>query len=268
MTRLMSLRLKPIHEQVIVITGASSGIGLVTARMAVRRGARVLLTARNREALQRLTDELNANGSDDAAGHVEADVADEATLRRVAEEACERFGCIDTWGNGADVSVYGRVIDVSLNDQRRLFDTNFWGVVIGSRLAVEHLRKDGGALINIGSTLSDRAVPLQGVYSASKHAVKAYTDALRMEVEHDGLSVAVTLIKPYSIDTPYAEHAASRSSRCRCTRRRSSARRYSTQRSIAYATSTRAAAPSFSAPWEASPPASRTKSWRRCSICS
>jgi hypothetical protein len=88
-----------------------------------------------------------------------------------------------------------------------LFETNFWGVVNGSRIAIEHLRKEGGALINIGSTLSDRATPLQGIYCASKHAVKAYTDSLRMEVEHDALPISVTLIKPGTVDTPYTEHA-------------------------------------------------------------
>lgn len=204
----MQLRLKPIRDQVIVITGASSGIGLVTARMAARRGARVVVTARNQAALRQLAQEIQGDESNGGvAAFVAGDVGDEAALRRVADEAIRRFGRIDTWVNGAGVSIYGRLIDISLEDQRRLFDTNFWGVVIGSRIAVEHLRKEGGALINIGSTLSDRAVPLQGIYSASKHAVKAYTDALRMEVEHDGLPIAVTLIKPYSIDTPYVEHA-------------------------------------------------------------
>ncbi len=203
----MTPRLKPIKEQVIVITGASSGIGLVTARMAAKRGARVVLTARNHDALQQVAGEITADEtSGGMATFVAADVADEAAMRRVAEEAVSRFGRIDTWVNGAGVSVYGRLTDISMADQRRLFDTNFWGVVIGSRIAVPHLRY-GGALINIGSTLSDRAVPLQGIYSASKHAVKAYTDSLRMELEHDGLPIAVTLIKPYSIDTPYAEHA-------------------------------------------------------------
>ena len=137
---------------------------------------------------------------------VVADVSDESAIRRVAEDAVTRFGRIDTWINGAGVSVYGRLMDISLEDQRRLFDTNFWGVVIGSRVAVPYLR-NGGALINIGSVLSDRAIPLQGTYCASKHAVKGFTDSLRMELEHDRLPISVTLIKPYSIDTPYAEHA-------------------------------------------------------------
>ena len=203
----MTLRLKPLKDQVIVITGASSGIGLVTARMAARQGARVVLTARNREALRQAAEEIGADQSSGGmATYVAADVSDESALRRVAEEAVARFNRIDTWVNGAGVSVYGRLLDISLDDQRRLFETNFWGVVIGSRIAVPYLRS-GGALINVGSILSDRAVPLQGIYSASKHAVKGFTDALRMELEHDGWPISVSLIKPYSIDTPYAEHA-------------------------------------------------------------
>jgi short-subunit dehydrogenase len=166
-----------------------------------------MMTARNREALQRAAEDITADESNGGmAACVAADVSDESALRRVAEEAVARFGRIDTWVNGAGVSVYGRLMDVSLADQRRLFETNFWGVVIGSRIAVPYLRT-GGALINIGSVLSDRAIPLQGIYCASKHAVKAFTDSLRMELEHDRLPIAVTLVKPYSIDTPYAEHA-------------------------------------------------------------
>ena len=191
-----------------MVTGASSGIGLVTARMATRRGARVMLTARNEKALQQLVQKINGESSRDRiAAFVAGDVADEAVVRRAADQAIDQFGCIDTWINCAGISIYGPVLDVSLEDQRRLFETNFWGVAIGSRIAVKYLRKNGGALINIGSILSDRAIPLQGIYCASKHAVKAYTDSLRMEVEHDGLPISVTLVKPGSVDTPYAEHA-------------------------------------------------------------
>ena len=203
----MNIQLKSVKKQVILLTGASSGIGLVTARMAAERGARLMLTARNESALEQLTQELNGYGSNGrVADFIAGDVADETVLRRAAERAIDRFGRIDTWINCAGVTIYGPLIDVSLDDQRRLFETNFWGVVIGSRIAVEYLRKEGGALINIGSTLSDRAVPLQGIYCASKHAVKGYTDSLRMELEHDGLPIAVTLIKPGAIDTPYSEH--------------------------------------------------------------
>src|SRR6185503_8376093 len=91
--------------------------------------------------------------------------------------------------------------------QRRLFDTNYWGVVHGSMIACAHLKTRGGALINVGSVLSDVAIPLQGTYCATKHAVKGYTDALRLELEEEGAPISVTLIKPSAIDTPYTQHA-------------------------------------------------------------
>lgn len=201
----MKVRLKKLNEQVVVITGASSGIGLVTARMAAGRGARLVLAARSEEALRGLVDEIKAQGAE--AIYVVADVGQEQDVRRIAQIAIERFGGFDTWVNNAGVSIYGRVLDVSMEDHRQLFETNYWGLVHGSRIAAEHLKYRGGALINVGSSLSDRAIPLQGTYCASKHAVKGYTDALRMELEEEDAPVSVTLIKPSAIDTPYKEHA-------------------------------------------------------------
>jgi short-subunit dehydrogenase len=194
-----------LNEQIIVITGASSGIGLTTARMAAERGARLVLVSRNEQALRQLTDEINASGGE--AVYVVADVAKPEDVKKISEKAVERFGGFDTWVNNAGVSIYGRLLDVSDEDHRRLFETNFWGVVNGSCVAAEHLQGRGGALINIGSTLSDRAIPLQGMYCASKHAVKGFTDALRMELEEEGAPISVTLVKPAAIDTPYKEHA-------------------------------------------------------------
>ena len=110
---------------------------------------------------------------------VPTDVTDENQVNHLAARAIRRFGRIDAWVNNAGVSIYGRALDVSIDDMRRLFETNFWGVVYGSRVACEQLRRRGGALINLGSEVSDKAVPLQGIYSASKHAVKGWTDALR-----------------------------------------------------------------------------------------
>ena len=198
-------QLKPLGQQIIVITGASSGIGLCTARMAAKRGARLVLNSRNEAALRQLADEINGQGGE--AMYQAADVAEEAALRVVADLAIARFGGFDTWVNNAGVSIYGRMTDVPDADHRRLVDTNFWGVVNGSRIAVEHLRHRGGALINIGSTLSDRAIPGQGMYCASKHAVKGFTDALRMELEEAGAPILVSLVKPAAIDTPYRHHA-------------------------------------------------------------
>ena len=199
------MKQKPLNKQVLVLTGASSGIGLVTARMAAARGAKLVLAARSEETLRALEEELRAAGGE--AFSVVADVAKEKDVERIAQEAKEKFGGFDTWINNAGVSVYGRLEEVTISDHRQLFETNFWGTVYGSRIAVAHLKNRGGTLINIGSVLSDRAVPLQGMYSASKHAVKGFTDALRMELEKEDAPVFVSLIKPAAIDTPYIEHA-------------------------------------------------------------
>ncbi|MBX9601101.1 MAG: SDR family oxidoreductase [Bryobacteraceae bacterium] len=196
------MRLKPLNRQVMVITGATSGIGLVTARMAVQRGARVVLAARNESALRDLAGELG-----ESAAYAVADVADEAQVHGIAEVALDRFGHFDTWVNDAGVSIYGNLIDLNMEDQRRLFDTNFWGLIHGCRVAIEHMQDRGGALINIGSVLSERSIPLQGIYCASKHAVKGYTETLRMELEKARIPISVTLIKPSAIDTPYKDHA-------------------------------------------------------------
>jgi short-subunit dehydrogenase len=201
----MSFKLKKLEDQVIVITGASSGIGLVTARLAAKRGARLVLNARNEEALRAIANEINEAGGE--AIDVPGDVGNFEAVRRIADVATRGFGGFDTWVNNAGVSIYGPVLDQSLEDQRRLFDTNYWGVVHGSMMACGHLRTRGGALINIGSVVSDRAIPIQGTYCASKHAVKGYTDALRMELEEEGAPISVTLIKPSAIDTPYIHHA-------------------------------------------------------------
>lgn len=200
-------RLKPLKDQVIVITGGSSGIGLATARMAARRGASVVLAARNHDDLRDVTNEIIDNGGKALA--VVADVADPNAVDRIGEAALLEFGRIDTWVNNAGLSIYGKLEDVPLADKRRLFDINFWGVVHGCRTAVRLMKDRGGVLINIGSEVSDVAIPLQGIYSASKHAVKGYTDALRMELEHDRIPIAVTLVKPSAINTPYPEHARS-----------------------------------------------------------
>jgi short-subunit dehydrogenase len=140
--------------------------------------------------------------------YVVADVAERAQVQAIADAAIEHFGRIDTWINDAGVTIFGKLGEVSEQDNRRLFDINFWGVVNGSLVALPYLARQGGALINLGSELSEAVVPLQGMYSASKHAVKGFTDALRVEVEQvDKLPVAITLIQPTAVDTPFAQHA-------------------------------------------------------------
>jgi short-subunit dehydrogenase len=202
-----ALRLKPLGEQVVVITGATSGVGLATARAAAARGAKLVLTARSAESLNAVAADLTSKGASVAT--LAADVADRAGLQAVADLAVERFGGFDTWVNNAGVAIFGALAKTPIEDQRRLFDTNYWGVVNGSLIAAEHLRHrpGGGALINVGSVLSDVALPPQGAYAASKHAVKGFTQALRLELMGQRAPVSVSLIKPSSLDTPYKDHA-------------------------------------------------------------
>ncbi|SDA19882.1 Short-chain dehydrogenase [Nitrosospira sp. Nsp18] len=202
----MPASLKPLNQQVLVITGASSGIGLATARLAAERGAKLVLIARSAETLKGLAAEIGSSGGE--AIHVVADVADREKIYAAAQEAIHCFNRIDTWINNAGVSIYGRLDEVSEADSRRLFDTNFWGVVNGSLAALPHLKERGGALINLGSEVSEAIVPLQGMYSASKHAVKGFTDALRVEIEELGKApVSITLIQPTAVNTPFPQHA-------------------------------------------------------------
>jgi short-subunit dehydrogenase len=204
--RAMAVTLKPISEQVIVITGASSGIGLATALEAANQGARVVLAARSQQTLQEVVTRIKANGGE--ATFVVADVARREDVERIAEVALEAFGRIDTWVNNAGVSAYGRLEQVKEHDARRIFDVNFWGVVNGSMVALPYLRDTGGALINVGSEVSEAVAPLQGIYSASKHAVKGYTDTLRIELlEQNDERVSITLIQPTAVDTPFPQHA-------------------------------------------------------------
>lgn len=203
----MSLKLRPLHQQVIFITGATSGIGLATVRLAVTEGARVFMVARNEEDLQRIQDDMRNKGYDTA--YAIADVSDEAQVRSAADHCLETFGRIDTFINNAGITIYSKAIETEDDEARRLFDTNFWGVVNGCKVAVPFLKEKGGVIINVGSVLSYVGLPEQGLYSASKHAVRGYTDALRREILADKYPIQVTLIIPSAINTPYTEHARS-----------------------------------------------------------
>lgn len=200
----MVIKLKPVSQQIIVITGASSGIGLATAKAAAGAGAKVVLSARTRAALAQAVDEIKQAGGE--AIFVEADVTKRADVEAIAASAIDRFGGFDSWVNNAGVGIWGMIDEVSEDDMRQLFETNFWGTVYGSQVAVDHLKGKGGALINIGSVTSDRAFPVQGIYSASKHAVKGFTEALRTELQADDARISVTLVKPASIGTPMPQH--------------------------------------------------------------
>jgi short-subunit dehydrogenase len=201
----MSVKLKAIVEQVIVITGASSGIGLASALAAARQGAKLALIARGEDGLASAKRACESLGAE--AMTIAVDVANNEELEKAAQSVVSRFGRIDTWVNDAGIGVWGKLIDVSEADSRRLFDTNFWGVHNGSRIAVKYLRDNGGALINLGSVASDVAFPLQSMYAATKSAIQTFTNGLRIELRQDKAPISVTLIKPAAIGTPFGNNA-------------------------------------------------------------
>ena len=202
------ITLKPIAKQVIVLTGGTSGIGLTTARMLAEQGAKLFLIARNEEALKTVRDEIRAGGGE--AEFAVADVADHAALQAAADKAVEAFGGFDTWINDAGGFIYGRLDEVALEDQRRLFDVTYWGMVHGTLIAAARLKRTGGAIINVGSVLGEVAIPYQGAYCAAKFAIKGFTEAFRREAEAERQPISVTLIKPAAINTPYTDHARNR----------------------------------------------------------
>ena len=202
----MAITLKPLSQQVIVITGASSGIGLSTARRAAERGAKVVLASRHEVELARIVRDLQDRGK--IAMFVVADVSRPADVERIADQAERVFGRIDTWVNDAGLSVYGRFDMVPTADVRTLFDINYWGLVYGSVTAAKRMRRTGGGcIVNLGSVGSEIGLPLQSHYTASKHAIKGFTETMRMELMEEGAPIAVSLIRPAAINTNFADHA-------------------------------------------------------------
>ncbi|MDP8960332.1 MAG: SDR family oxidoreductase [Actinomycetota bacterium] len=200
--------MRPLSEQVVVVTGASSGIGRETALLLAERGARVVLAARNQEALKAVADEIRAGGGECVV--VPTDVTSWQQVHDLASEAVEAFGRMDTWVNGAAVSLYSRVEDAEIDELERVLQVDLLGYIYGMKAALPHLVTSGGAIINISSIAGVRPFPLQAPYSASKAAVNAFDDALRLELRHAGRDVAITTVLPASINTPFFAHARSK----------------------------------------------------------
>ena len=195
---------RQIENAVVVITGASSGIGRAAALAFAKRGARLVVAARRAAPLESLVQECRQLGVEALA--VPTDVTDADAMEALAQHAEDRFGGIDVWINNAGVYLAGRFDEVPPEDFQRVVDINFWGVVHGARAALPRLQRRRGALINTGSVASTSAYPYFSAYIASKWAVRGFTATLREE--HFGTAVDVCAVLPASIDTPLFHHAA------------------------------------------------------------
>lgn len=200
---------RKLAEQVVVITGASSGIGRETALLFARNGASVVLAARNEEGLRSVAAEIEGAGGQ--AQVVVTDVAQWSQVERLAQQAVDRFGRIDTWVNNAGISQYGTVEEATIEELERIIQVNLMGQIYGMKAALPHLKQRGeGTIINVSSGLGARAVPLQVAYCASKFAINGFTEGFRMELDRDKSNINLTVVLPSSVNTPLFNHARSR----------------------------------------------------------
>ncbi len=200
---------RPLNEQVVVITGASTGVGREAATQCGQRGAAVVLAARNERALEEAAREVERLGG--RAHVVPTDMAEWPRVERLARAAVERFGRIDTWVNAAAATAYGTVEELTVEEIERVIQVILLGEIYGMKAALPHLKRQGhGTIINVASALAVRGVPLQAAYCAAKHGIKGFTESLRLELAHERSGIHVTLLLPSSINTPLFTHARSK----------------------------------------------------------
>jgi NAD(P)-dependent dehydrogenase (short-subunit alcohol dehydrogenase family) len=194
------MRKKPLHEQVLVVTGASSGLGRAICRAAGARGAKVVLAARNEDALANGVREVEAAGSEALA--IPTDVTDLTEVQSLVAGAMGWFGRIDTFVANAMVTVYSEVEELEPAELRRVIDVNFLGVANCYRAALPHLKESKGTFLHVGSALAYRGIPLQAAYCASKAAARTFLESARVELAKQDSGVAVSVVLPGAIDTP------------------------------------------------------------------
>jgi NAD(P)-dependent dehydrogenase (short-subunit alcohol dehydrogenase family) len=199
------MRKRPLREQVVVVTGASAGLGRAIARLAGERGAKVVVCARGSDGLDAAVREVEAAGSE--AHAVVADVAVLDDVHRVCEEAVDRFGRIDTMCANAMVTVYSEARELEPDELRRVLDVNFFGSVHAYWAALPHLVESRGSFVHVNSALSYRGIPLQAAYCASKAALRAFFESARVEHEKHGIPVDISLVLPGAINTPQFDMA-------------------------------------------------------------
>jgi NAD(P)-dependent dehydrogenase (short-subunit alcohol dehydrogenase family) len=198
--------------RVVVITGASAGVGRATARRFAEAGARVGLFARDSAALEETRDEIASIGGTALA--FAGDVADDGAVMRAAEEFETGLGPIDIWVNNAMVTVYSPISELTAGEVRRVTEVTYLGYVHGTLAALRHMRaRNSGTIVQVGSGLAYRGIPLQSAYCAAKHAIRGFTESLRCELLHEESGIAVTEVHLPGLDTPQFDWARTRHGR-------------------------------------------------------
>ena len=198
-----------MQEQTVVITGASGGIGRATARLFGERGARVVLIARGQAGLDGAAADVAKAGGKPLA--IAADVADYQQVTEAARQAEEHFGPIDVWVNDAFTSVFAPFSEITANEFRRVTEVSYLGYVHGTMSALQWMRpRDHGTIVQVGSALGERSIPLQSAYCGAKHAVNGFTSSLRCELLHEGSGVQVTVVQMPAVNTPQFSWVRSR----------------------------------------------------------
>jgi NAD(P)-dependent dehydrogenase (short-subunit alcohol dehydrogenase family) len=192
-----------IKDSVIVITGASSGIGRATALLFAEQGAKVVLAARNEEALNEVATACGNLGGE--AVSCRCDVSNEEDVKKLAQRAMDEYGRIDVWVNNAAITLFGRFEETPPEDWRKVLETNLFGYVSGARAVLPHFREQqSGVLINVSSVIGKVAFPYVSAYTTSKFAIRGFAEALRMELRRTNIRVCT--VYPASIDTPLFQH--------------------------------------------------------------
>ncbi len=197
------------RDRVVVVTGASAGVGRAVARAFGQQGAKVGLVARTKEALDDAAREIERAGGE--ALVMPLDVSDASAVEQAADAVVARWGRIDVWVNDAMVSVFSPVMEMKAEEYRRVTEVDYLGYVHGTRAALKHmLPRDEGHVIQIGSALVYRSIPLQSAYCASKAAIRGFTDSLRCELYHDKSRVKLTMVQLPAVNTPQFDVVRSR----------------------------------------------------------
>ncbi len=192
---------KPAHTPKVVITGASAGVGRATAQAFARRGAHIGLLARGHDGLEGARRDVEAAGGQ--ALVLPTDVADADQVEAAAAAVEERFGPIDIWVNNAMVSVFSPVQAMTPAECQRVTEVTYLGTVYGTLAALRRMRpRDHGAIVQVGSALAYRAIPLQAAYCGAKHAIQGFTESLRCELRHDGSHIRLTMVQLPALNTP------------------------------------------------------------------